>query len=279
MAQAELNLDADPRNADWIKTQHWEFSTDVQTFLWQIGGVENLQHFFTLPAAEAMPDSLRLDLAMKTDLHVKIPAKLKYSPDQPRDERGRFGSGGGTATATPTPMTDKEFFGIWRSNHIPGTGYGPETDAIRGPHAADSAAVLEYTGQGYYRINGGLRADAWADPSSVEEIKKLDDWTHSDTLDRPTLLYRTGSNQTDQQVPTTIGTQFTDKGFVSTSATAAFEPSEISHEQGIVIEAPQGTPFGTGTFGEREVILPRDSTFEVTGSSGNVVHVKLVKAG
>jgi hypothetical protein len=53
------NIDADQRNADWLRTLHWDLPTDKDTFLAVIGGEDALEHFMTLPAAEAMPDALK----------------------------------------------------------------------------------------------------------------------------------------------------------------------------------------------------------------------------
>ena len=53
------NIDSDQRNADWIRTLHWDLPTDKDTFLTVIGGESALAHFMTLPAAEAMPPELR----------------------------------------------------------------------------------------------------------------------------------------------------------------------------------------------------------------------------
>ncbi|HUY97266.1 MAG TPA: hypothetical protein VMW47_06585 [Verrucomicrobiae bacterium] len=59
-----LNIDAIPRNADWLRTLHWTLPTDVTEFLLQIGGPEEVHRFLQLPAAEAMPQLLRDELVM-----------------------------------------------------------------------------------------------------------------------------------------------------------------------------------------------------------------------
>ena len=68
-----INLDADLRNADWLRTMYWDLPEDPEIFLAVIGGRDNLAHFMTLPAAEAMP------AALAEALHVTVPSPL---PDQ-----------------------------------------------------------------------------------------------------------------------------------------------------------------------------------------------------
>ena len=54
-----INIDADLRNADWLRTRTWDLPKDPDAFLAVIGGRDRLDHFMGLPAAEAMPQSLR----------------------------------------------------------------------------------------------------------------------------------------------------------------------------------------------------------------------------
>ena len=58
-----LNIDINPRNADWLRTLHWNLPTDMAEFLRQIGP-DDVHHFMSLPAAEAMPSTLRAELLM-----------------------------------------------------------------------------------------------------------------------------------------------------------------------------------------------------------------------
>jgi hypothetical protein len=48
-------------DADWLKGSTWDLPTEPQEFLHSLGGM-TLEHFMTLPAAKAMPDSLREEL-------------------------------------------------------------------------------------------------------------------------------------------------------------------------------------------------------------------------
>lgn len=52
----------DPLDEDWLRTQGWDLPTDADSFL-AVVLPGQLAHFLTLPAALAMPDSLRRELA------------------------------------------------------------------------------------------------------------------------------------------------------------------------------------------------------------------------
>ena len=73
-----LNIDTDQRNADWVKTLAWEYPTDAELFLAMIGGPDQLEHFMTLPVSEQMPQSLAVELGVRTGKSVT----LKHLPGQ-----------------------------------------------------------------------------------------------------------------------------------------------------------------------------------------------------
>ena len=80
-----INIDADQRNADWLKTLSWDLPTDKDVFLAVIGGEAALDHFMTLPAAEAMPTDLRGELHKAGLLGPK-----DTSPHQPHPAGKRY---------------------------------------------------------------------------------------------------------------------------------------------------------------------------------------------
>lgn len=57
-------VDRDIRDADWLRSMSWDLPTNVDDFLYAIGGRKRLAHFLTLPAAQAMPDDLRAALGV-----------------------------------------------------------------------------------------------------------------------------------------------------------------------------------------------------------------------
>jgi hypothetical protein len=89
-------LDRVQRNADWIKTVSWEYPTDMGQFLQFIGGPAALEHFLTLPVAEAMPLTLRVELGLAHN-----PKGLSFKDfvesQHPRDTHGRFAETAGVS--------------------------------------------------------------------------------------------------------------------------------------------------------------------------------------
>ena len=85
------NIDADPLDADWIKVRGWDLPTDPDKFLGAIGGRERLAAFMHLPAAQAMPQSLRLALVpgMPTDALLALRAIVGNEKRPPEASRGR----------------------------------------------------------------------------------------------------------------------------------------------------------------------------------------------
>jgi hypothetical protein len=70
-----IDIDADLRNADWLRTMVWDIlpiegETELQAFLGAVGiddpaeegAKEKVNEFMALPAAEAMPATLRDEL-------------------------------------------------------------------------------------------------------------------------------------------------------------------------------------------------------------------------
>lgn len=57
---------------DWIKTQHWDLTTDPEEFriMLQHWGM-TMEQFLELPAAQAMPAGLRKALGIKVQLSVE----------------------------------------------------------------------------------------------------------------------------------------------------------------------------------------------------------------
>ena len=72
------NIDADIRNADWIKTLCWDLPTDEDEFLGVLGVAEAsteqqreaAARFMTLPAAEPIPADVRDELVARGLLEV-----------------------------------------------------------------------------------------------------------------------------------------------------------------------------------------------------------------
>lgn len=95
-----LNIDADNLNADWMRAAVWDLPKDPEVLLFNIGA-DRWEHFKTLPAFKAIPKGLeaKVDALVRArkpkSAKALLASLVKYDPDQPRDERGRFGSGTG----------------------------------------------------------------------------------------------------------------------------------------------------------------------------------------
>ena len=61
-----LRLDADVRNADWVKTCTWDLPTTLEELLVTIGGKSGIPRLLASPAAEAMPPALRAQVTTTT---------------------------------------------------------------------------------------------------------------------------------------------------------------------------------------------------------------------
>ena len=64
MTKKVWNIDANLRNADWLKTTTWDLPTDKTAFIAHLASInKTVTEFMALPAAEAMPQTLRDALA------------------------------------------------------------------------------------------------------------------------------------------------------------------------------------------------------------------------
>lgn len=127
-------------NSDWLKSARWDLPfTTVEEFA-KYKGIEvadapflisELSKFIELPAYNAAPESFKADVRRYFGGIAKSiynDAVLKFNPDQPRDENGRFAEsdgGGGYDAAildrfdktTPPPVIGQP--GVWQSRLIP----------------------------------------------------------------------------------------------------------------------------------------------------------------
>lgn len=166
-----------------------------------------------------------------------------YSPDQERDDHGRFGSGSGELTS------------------------------------AEKSAVMTYRGETFQDINGALRAGELNLSPRLEDLKNnLDSAIAKSITTSDQVVYR-GMDLRDYQVKDLgldrPGTTFTDKAFMSTT-----EDAKVANDFGgtkIEIAIPKGSPaLNVGSFSnygskqhEYEVLLPRNTSLEVISSTKN----------
>jgi hypothetical protein len=226
-------------------------------------------------------------------LHVKEKTVLsKYSEDQPRDERGRFGSTDGESTPGKLPDVQP----MSKEQEINFNSFQVAQDFTSDNNPTFARGLHDYTGNDYYRINNELRGVKTSQPELSEKQREIMD-SQIQSIDRlmasaPGLkeeitTYR-GLSNGYQVLNTPIGGTFTDKGFSSTSTdfktatsftnnTANLSPDPVVLEivspvgtQGINVQSffEDNPSFSAGNEIrglEKEWLLPRDTTYKVTG--------------
>lgn len=144
-------------------------------------------------------------------------------------------------------------------------------------------AVESYKGTGYRHINGTLRHGKEPSAATRERISALDAAVGRGKVERNITAYRTFDARALPGPPTSlIGKTFTDHGFVSTSESGR-EPFAIAAKRVpkgrnpvlARIKIPAGTHAGfpdrvlgiqgASGYQELELLLPRDSSFRITG--------------
>lgn len=202
---------------------------------------------------------------------------VKYSEEQERDERGRFSNGGGYVALSQMQRDA----GVTKENF-------PEHEE----------AVVNYTnGSGWFStINDSLRGNYEPTEKEQETIDKYVSSLSSLIAQSPPLkeelvTYRgiRDGEFADSLRTAEVGDTFYDEGFVSTSMDRDFAGTFRDAENtGVVLEITN--PVGSQGFipmayrtepnpemtqgGEKEFLLPTESSFRVTGVSGNVVKVE-----
>lgn len=197
-----------------------------------------------------------------------IPKVSKYNPHH--DEQGRFttGDGGGASALAGTA----------------GEIYDGE----------EIASLGRYSVSGYRDLNHSLRHSDYQpdDPGAVAQMKSgLDSaFAKAPASTRDMELYRGISKKAAARLEQAgVGARFTDKGYVSTSRNVnEAELFSIPGGAQVHIYVPKGTKMidmesYSNQPDEREMLLPRNSAFEITGTETNasgdrVINVKLVKA-
>jgi hypothetical protein len=140
-------------------------------------------------------------------------------------------------------------------------------------------AIDSYMGENYKSINGTLRNGEGPSAVTGKRIAALDSAVRKGQLGRDTTLYRAAGFKQDWDA--LVDKTFTDHGFVSTSEATEL-PLMMSHRPNgafIRIKAPAGAHVGYlhklrnqqavskyDGVPEKEVLLPRDSTFKVTAA-------------
>lgn len=209
------------------------------------------------------------------------PLGKQYNEDQERDDNGRFGSGSG----------DKNFAEVAGESSV-------STEEAYDLTDAQLRYCAMYSEMGYEAVNTGLRGGdiSGLDPASVQIITNLDEAIHGSTMKEDAVVYRGLSAARADKLGEMIGEDYKDAAFVSTSKNpdiALGFSAEGEDNIVLAITVPAGNnaldmTSEKSTFShEKEVLLPRGSSFRVDGVTeqkyGNatikVVHVTHVNPG
>lgn len=228
------------------------------------------------------------------------PAAKGYNPDQPRDEHGRFGEGGGSdgetagnasgapaAPETPAPRAhEPKVFDS--SDQIGMNQFANETSAAAYKQSTkyQKAAAQKYKGSGYQEMNKDLRDGndpfhTKKDAELSKENRRRQKLINNSPLQEDVTVYRKLPNSVLPQSDSTGGI-LTDKGFCSTSLKSNFSWQGGARME---IRAYSGqAAFGMAAIaashwdGECEMVLPFGSQFRVVsdnyspgGSQRNIV--------
>lgn len=159
--------------------------------------------------------------------------------DHPRDQDGKFGSGGGSTTGKPklTPREKQE--------------------------------IDRYSGDEFLRINKELREGKASDPA----VKHLDSAIGKSDLPSGQKLYRGMNREAAKSLFSgniSIGQSISDKAFASTSKSS--DIGRMNSVGGVMLEITTGggakgldVSAGSRNEHEQEVLLPRDAKMVVTG--------------
>lgn len=205
----------------------------------------------------------------------------EFNQDQPRNAEGEFGSGGTASAAQSFQITERDPDGVVRegtgtaaarqaaadrgSKGLQRTGFRPPLQSGQSLPGnltdAQREAVDSYRDWGSKTVNDALRAGG-TDP----RVRALDSAINKQTTTRPIAVFRGAGTALAGLQP---GDTFTDKGYVSTSLMEnigrGFGRQEARQNYvAAQIEIPTGAHAMPMT-AEREVLLPRNSTFRVTG--------------
>lgn len=198
---------------------------------------------------------------------VRTGVLLRYNPDQPRDEHGRFAAGGGGGGPKPAAQRYKDY-GQQSLESTINDAARLSAQQAQSLSATEKDAALAYVNGRAFTINKNLRDGAPQNERDAATQQGLDSALQKSTLPEHTLVYRGVDSDWGLQVGQTI----TDKGYVSTAlakevsdefATSAgpggamFRIRLDAGQRALSMETLGGNP------GQSEILLPRGMTFRV----------------
>ena len=141
-------------------------------------------------------------------------------------------------------------------------------------------ALREYSGYSSMSINNCLRFERTCSLSTKRYIALITQALHHSTTKIPLKVYRGVPNKVAKLIQgSKVGQTLTDRGFISTSLSSNIASS--FNARTVTIFIPEGSmalytePFKTnlGSWGESEVLLPRNSKFKVVDPNHLILQV------
>lgn len=220
------------------------------------------------------PGTVAIPAGLPLDVRMAIAAVMKFDPDQPRDESGKW-------TETGAGASTSAGGGRVLSTYVSGGTFPPP------PSSDERTSIDHYKGRGYADINDALNGKAL--PSGrMEQAKAMADGLAAvvdrSSLDQDTQLYRgTGGKYAVALTKLPVGSEFTLPSFQSTSSSERIANSFAlgGPKTGpgrkppvlIEIQTPRGTKaLAIESFSkikardEKEVVLQRGLRYRVLGS-------------
>ncbi len=229
---------------------------------------------------QANPEAI---ISLGTDATVGAEKSMGKEWDEvkhPRDDQGRFGSGGGDSFGVDSVAS----LTMERTDPWSLSGGSDAGERARDAHVImrvqasekltgdEKKAVEIYTGKDYTRINGGLRGNGALGKQDAQVAKDLDTAIrYGSALSEETVLYRGITGGGGGLAGMKVGDTLLDNAFLSTTldlrTAEDFMGPKIPSEGGYVmhITAPEGTRYLLGEPDELEVLLERGTALKVVG--------------
>jgi hypothetical protein len=193
---------------------------------------------------------------------------LNYDPDQPRDDDGKFGEGaGGGSESAPSEPAPKMWGGQVTQNHK-----AVAQSTLGRPLTQKEDYAFSYYAQDSRGFNGPLRSGTAMTGDYPEGLSRMDKVFKDASLSHDIEAFRSVSPELYAAISERVGGVFTDKGFVSTSASPNFikEQAMGKGDTSVRVKMPKGSKalpiahVAKGNFkGQAEILIDRDSTFKV----------------
>jgi ADP-ribosyltransferase exoenzyme len=189
---------------------------------------------------------------------------IRFSPDQPRDEHGRFGEGGAEASVG-------DFDGALSKAAAGGDALSMAALTVD-PSPEQAAALSRMGGDGAYVVNADLREqDGFTSTErNAATVAQIDSLMTQSSLRQDAVVYRRAQvrdvfGADVEKVGDLTGLSWRDNGYVSTSTQPR---ADLSGSMNMRILAPAGTPgFSHPALDNDEVLLGRGLTFEIVADN------------